>query len=83
MITIEKLKIFEKYLGDYDHAKSKHLKVLSYSDYVTINSLIQDIKLAEKGLAAESYKMDIYNRIKQSCNDESVIDYLKIIATKK
>jgi len=78
MITIEKLKIFEKYNGlDFDRASVKDLKILDYSEYMLTDRLIQDIRLIQKGIAATTYEEQTNVLLEESCDSIETINYLK------
>lgn len=83
IITLDKLKIYSKYnaIGrGYDYVPRKHLKKLSYTEFIFIERLIQDIKLVKRGLASESYSQNLNQTIQQTCNCEETINYLQLIA---
>jgi hypothetical protein len=80
MITIEKLKIYEYNLGDFDHATKKHMDILG-NDVSLIESLIQDIRLMQKGLVSKEYAAGVNEKILQHCDNGAAMDYLKSIAT--
>ena len=85
IITLEKLKIFERYTAigrGYDHVSPKHLKKLSYHEFMLIDRLVQDLKLVKKGLAADSYAQQVNYTIEKTCDCEQAVKYLKVIASK-
>lgn len=84
-ITIEKLKIFEKFEVnglDIDRASTKTKKKFPYEDYMFIDRLVQDVKMIEKGLAAKSYEEQVNNQLIENCDGENTIKYLKNLAAK-
>ena len=83
MITVEKLKIFEKYKGfDYDRASERDVKILDYSEFMLIERLVQDIRLIRKRLAAKSYEQQTNVLLEESCDCLETIDYLKKMAVR-
>ncbi len=83
MITIEKIKIYKLYngsLGTYEHAKKKHLKILSWKEFNLIERLVQDIRLVKRGLTAKNYEDELNERLKENCDGEATVAYLYEIA---
>jgi hypothetical protein len=79
-VTIQKLKVFEKYggsSGDYYRPRNKDLNILPYSHFMFIDRLVQDIKLVKRGLAAQSYKDSVDKTLIESCDSIDTITYLK------
>jgi hypothetical protein len=80
MLTLKKLKIFQKYHGDGDAfvraAKNKELLLFEDSDWMEVGSLYQDAKIIKNGLVAESYRQEILKRMENLCDDKKTMQYL-------
>lgn len=81
MITLEKLKIYNRYNGDLDMwtrtGKSNEKKLMGSSDWYLIDSLIQDIGIAKKGLVAEQFTFNLKKRLTENCDNEETIRQLE------
>ncbi len=80
MINIEKIKIYNSYRGDVDgfgRASNRDKRIIDSSEFSFIESIIQDIKLIEKGLASENYISLVNKKLLENCNDMDTINYLK------
>lgn len=80
MITLEKLRIFQKYHGDGDafvrFAKRKEVQSFEHFDWMNIDNLHQDIQLIRRGMTAESYKQQVEKRLREQCDSQETIDKL-------
>lgn len=80
MITKEKLKIFMKYDGNIDDWARRSTKnekaVMSDNDWRVIESLVQDIFLAKKGLASEEFSKNLNDKLNDSCDNQETINAL-------
>ena len=76
MITIEKLKVYKNYDGDIDswaRSARKHEKAaIDNREWYLIDRLIQDLKLIDKGLAADSYANEVNIRLSDNCDKETI-----------
>ncbi|MBN8785640.1 MAG: hypothetical protein J0I84_00965 [Terrimonas sp.] len=81
MITQEKLKIYKKYDGNIDSwarsGRKKEKTIMEDKDWGMIDGLIQDLKLADRGLAAEVYINDIYKRMNENCDSAETVEEIK------
>lgn len=81
MISIDKIKIFQKYQGDIDYwARSSNKKeklIISDNDWFLIDTLIQDMLLVKKGLSTKEFEANLDHRLKESCYNHEAIDHLK------
>ena len=70
MITIQKIDIYNKYLGDSDgfvRCGTKHEKELFLpNDWALIETTLQDLELISKGLCSQEYKEKTYIRLKEN-----------------
>ena len=84
MLTIEKLRLYEKFGGDADHLTRVGVKVeqtsITSKELGLINSFLQDILLVDKQLASEEYESNLTTQIKANCADEGVIERLYQLA---
>lgn len=79
MITSKQLKIFEKYDGDPDgftHASRKEKTLLNEEDFFILQRLISDLKLIGNGVAAESYKAQIFEQMNNLFDNDQTREYL-------
>lgn len=79
MITVEKLKIFEKYRGDDDRftrASKTESAILSEDEFYTIRQLISDLRLIGNEVAAASYKAQVFEQINNLVDNDQVKEYL-------
>ena len=84
MITLEKLKIYEKYAGDDDHfariGNHKESELFNgNSDWYEINNFKQDIHLITKNLASEKYKQKVIEKLKLICDEQTFNIFAKSI----
>ncbi len=86
MITLRKIEIYRKFSGDIDHFArvGSHQDKIDISDkeWSLIDSLLQDLELVDKGLAADTFVKRLDERIKESCENEGVFQELKRINIK-
>jgi len=84
MITREKLKIFEKYLGDIDcwarNAKRSEISKIADEDWALIETLIQDIRLIKNNLTSTDYINRVKATLREKCDNTSTIKYLEELA---
>ena len=76
MITIQKLKVYEKYSGDEDHltrmAIETELKLFDKnSDWFEIMNFKQDIIIISQNLPSEEYRKSSIERMKNLCDTEA------------
>lgn len=76
MISVEKIKIFDRYTGDIDgfarSGRDHEKSVLNDYEWSLINSFYQDIELINKKLAAQVYTEQIIVKLKDNCDRESL-----------
>ena len=86
MITLEKLRIYEKYGGDMDHLarmqNEADQKSISNEDWAQIDDLIQDIGLRKRKLASQSYLESLDRRLKAETENQETIEELKRLTEK-
>lgn len=84
MITISKIKIYQRYKGDVDgwaRVGSKDEKsIMNDEDWFIIEGFIQDINLKKKGLASDTFMNTINERLKEKCDSEETIQAIRNIA---
>lgn len=77
VITINKIKIYERFNGDADgwaRVGSKEEKsIINDEDWSLIEGFIQDINLVKKGLASETFMNSLNERLKEKCDSEQTI----------
>lgn len=84
MITKEKLRIFKKYNSDIDAwarvANRKELKVISDNDWYQIDEFIQNLGLISKNSVSESFKLSVFEKLEQACDNIETMEKLKNMA---
>lgn len=87
MITQEKLKIYKKFNGDIDSwarsGRKKEKAIMEDKDWGMIDGFIQDLKLIDKGLAAEVYIDGVYKRMNDHCDSTVTIEEITFLMDKK
>ncbi|MFT3946623.1 MAG: hypothetical protein QM763_06580 [Agriterribacter sp.] len=79
MITIQMLRIYERYKGDvdrYTRASRKELSILSEADFFIISRFISDLKLIGNGVAAASYEAQVFEQINNLVDNDQTKEYL-------
>ena len=83
MITIEKIKIFDNYGGDIDGLArvgcDYEKKLFDNNDWSLIDNFYQDIELINKRLAAKTYIEQTFANLKENCDHESFVWFIKRI----
>ena len=81
MITIRKIKIYEKYRGYYDgyylQNKENIGTVITDKEWIVIRDLIHEIFLVESGNASEEFRERLENKLLLDCDSLETIEYLK------
>ncbi|WP_440880595.1 hypothetical protein [Tenacibaculum sp. C7A-26P2] len=80
MLTIEKIKIYNKFGGDIDGlvrvGKSTEKNLISYNDWFLIDEFEQDIKLISDRLVSKEYREKSLIKLNENCDLETK-DYFK------
>jgi hypothetical protein len=75
MITLEKLRIFDKYDGDVDQlariGRNYEKSQFDKNDWSIIDNICQNIELINKGLVAQNYLEKTLKSIKENCDQTS------------
>lgn len=86
MITLEKLKEYERFRGYYDGFYMQKVRigtdVTTSEEWHLIGSLIQDVKLVDNKLASKDFELRLNKALEENCNGSEVVDYLKELATR-
>src|SRR5688572_23683760 len=81
MITTKKISLYKKYEGEGDRflrsAWPWQRNSISPDEWQMIEQSIQDIKLMDRGLASDSYKEALLEKIKANCENEKTIAELR------
>jgi len=76
MITLEKLRIFEKYDGDADGfartGKKSEKEIFKNQDWLLIDSMIQDLELIKNGLCSKNFESMTFEKLKNKFDSESI-----------
>lgn len=85
MVTLEKLRIYKMYSGDGDHYtrtnRNRGEQILENGDFSTIDNLLQDIKITNKGLSSETYLKTLSEKLVEICDSAETINELKRMAS--
>ncbi|WP_423997120.1 hypothetical protein [Maribacter sp. IgM3_T14_3] len=80
MLTIEKIKIYNKFGGDIDHlarvGKSTEKELISDNDWSQIDEFEQDVKLISDRLVSKEYRENALIKMNENCDLETK-DYFK------
>jgi hypothetical protein len=86
LITKEKINIYERYKGDPDawarNANSREISLMADEEWALISGLLQDIKLASKGLVSIDFKNQINRKLEECCDNKNTIELLKALSDK-
>lgn len=84
MISVEKISIFKKYLGDLDGktliGSVREQTLVNDDDWHQIQRMIQGLYLVEAGLATRNYRAKLDAELAESCSDAAAVDALKALA---
>lgn len=85
MITIKHIEIYAKYSEGLDDmfillGTPEEKKIMDYKHWSLISSLIQDLAIIKKGLAANSYIKMTEEKLKENCDSDETIQALKQMA---
>jgi hypothetical protein len=84
VITIEKVKIYKRFNGDIDGwariGTNEEKSVMKDDDWFLIEGFIQDLHLARKHLASNTFLASINERLKEYCDSEETIQVIKEFA---
>lgn len=73
MITESKIKIYKAYKGDIDAwgrvSKKNERELMTDADWYQIQGLVQDLVIISRGLASESYIIQIESRLQEECDN--------------
>ncbi|WP_291529128.1 hypothetical protein [Bacteroides sp. UBA939] len=84
MITVEKIRIYQRFNGDADGwarigTKEEKL-VMNSNDWFLIEGFIQDLHLVKKGLTSDTFIISLNERLKEECDSEETIQAIKDIS---
>ena len=75
MITIKKIRLFNKYNRDIDGfcrcGLVEEKKLLGMDDWSLLDDFCQNIELIQKGLASQDFKNQTLERVREACDEES------------
>jgi len=84
MITKNKIEIFKRFNGDIDGwariGTSEEKSMMNDEDWFLIEGFIQDISLAKKCLASDTFIKSVNERLKENCDNDSTIQAIKELA---
>jgi len=77
MITLEKLRIYEKFGGDIDgFSRSKLSESITDQDWHLIGELLQGLSIVQSGLASADFESRVRARTVEVAEDEDVCERL-------
>jgi len=78
---MDKINIYKRLNGDVDGwariGTKEEKSIMNDNDWFLIESFIQDINLVNKGLASDSFKDSINERLNENCDSEETIQAIK------
>ena len=81
MLTIDKIRVYEKYGGDYDHysvySETKPGFIVDGVEWMLIKDLAHEMFIVQSGLASAEFKERLRIRLIENCDNEHTIEYLK------
>jgi len=81
MITKDKLKVYKRYKGEIDRwvrsGSKKEKSIMTDNDWYLIDGFNQDLFLLERGLISSDFKNELTTRLKESCENEFIVNQLK------
>jgi hypothetical protein len=86
MITIDKIKVYNRFNGDVDGwariGTKEEKSVINDVDWFQIEEFIQEIQLIKKRLASNIFMNSINERLKKHCDSDETIQAIKELAEK-
>jgi hypothetical protein len=83
MINKKKLEVYREYNGDVDlWARIGTEKFITVDDWALIQQLINDVRLINRGLASEHYRLQVEAQILNSCDSNETAEFLRYLANK-
>ena len=79
MITLEKLAIYEMYggnLDDWTRGAKQHQAIVSGEEMVTIDRLLQELRLVQKNLVSSDYEQRIMEKLRSYAENSAVTERL-------
>ncbi len=78
MITLDKLRIYEKFGGDYDGfaraSRSGQLGSMSNQDWQLIDELLRCLWMVQSGLASDAFEAQTRAKALEAAEDEQVLE---------
>jgi len=83
MITINKIRIYNRFNGDVEGwarvGTIEEKSIMNDNDWFLIEQFIQGIEVVNKGLASDTFKELLIERLKESCDSDETIQAIKEI----
>lgn len=83
MLTLEKIKLYKSYDGDIDGwsrtATKNEMTGMTSKDWYLIERFIQDLKLINGKLAAESFQKNFKSKLADNCEVDKIEDIIKAL----
>lgn len=83
MLTKEKITSYQKYGGDlvgYLRMNKQEENIFEAGEWAELGSIIQDLVIIRKGLAAPSYMITVDNKLNAMCDNVFTIGLIKELA---
>jgi hypothetical protein len=81
MITLEKLRLYEKYGGDMDHLSLSERESIIDHDWSLIDEILQGLLIVQAGLANSEFEAKVRARTIDAAQDEQV--YVRLLQLSK
>lgn len=86
MITLSKLKIYERYGGDVDMfgraGRGAERLLVSEDEWHLIGTLVQDATVINRKLGSEDRTAEAVERLRENCENEEVVAQIRRLAEK-
>ncbi|PYS86016.1 MAG: hypothetical protein DMF62_17345 [Acidobacteria bacterium] len=86
MVTLKKLKVFERYKGDIDMWSRLNINVdtgIDDDEWRLVDTLIQDVIVIDRKLGSEERTKQASERLRQNCENEAVIAEIRRLVNKR
>jgi hypothetical protein len=86
MITLEKVQVFEKYLGDIEgwdrFGKEEDKEKLNYKEFLQIEGFIRDLGLIKENILSKSYEKKVLKAMEEETASYDIIEKLSSLIGK-
>ena len=80
MLTLGKVKEFDRFRGDGDVWSHSRSTVLSDEEFSAIERILEDMIMIERGLVSKDYEAAVMGKLGDTCNGKETVDALRVLA---